>query len=311
MSMAKIYAKVSDLIGGTPLVAFDALAQAHGLQARILGKLECMNPAGSAKDRAARSMIEHAERTGKLKPGATILEPTSGNTGIGLASVAVPRGYRVILTMPETMSLERRRLIAAYGAEIVLTPGNLGMQGAVDKADELHREIEGSILAGQFVNPANPDAHYKTTGPEIWQDTDGAVDVFVAGVGTGGTITGVGRYLKEQNPQVRIVAVEPADSPLLSQGKAGPHGIQGIGANFVPDALDRSVYDAVQTVKTEDAVQTVREIARREGVLVGISSGAAVWAAMELAKDAAYASKTIVVMLPDTGERYLSTGIFD
>lgn len=309
--MAKIYAKVSDLIGGTPLVAFDALAQAHGLQARILGKLECMNPAGSAKDRAARSMIEHAEQTGKLKPGATILEPTSGNTGIGLASVAVPRGYRVILTMPETMSLERRRLIAAYGAEIVLTPGNLGMQGAVDKADELHREIEGSILAGQFVNPANPDAHYKTTGPEIWQDTDGAVDVFVAGVGTGGTITGVGRYLKEQNPQVRIVAVEPADSPLLSQGKAGPHGIQGIGANFVPDALDRSVYDTVQTVKTEDAVQTVREIARREGVLVGISSGAAVWAAMELAKDAAYAGKTIVVMLPDTGERYLSTGIFD
>ena len=309
--MARIYAKVSDLIGGTPLVAFDALAQAHGLQARILGKLECMNPAGSAKDRAARSMIEHAERTGKLIPGATILEPTSGNTGIGLASVAVPRGYRVILTMPETMSLERRRLIAAYGAEIVLTPGNLGMQGAVDKADELHREIEGSILAGQFVNPANPDAHYKTTGPEIWQDTDGAVDVFVAGVGTGGTITGVGRYLKEQNPQVRIVAVEPADSPLLSQGKAGPHGIQGIGANFVPDALDRSVYDAVQTVKTEDAVQTVREIARREGVLVGISSGAAVWAAMELAKDAAYAGKTIVAMLPDTGERYLSTGIFD
>lgn len=309
--MAKIYAKVSDLIGGTPLVAFDALAQAHGLQARILGKLECMNPAGSAKDRAARSMIEHAERTGELKPGATILEPTSGNTGIGLASVAVPRGYRVILTMPETMSLERRRLIAAYGAEIVLTPGDLGMQGAVDKANELHRQIEDSILAGQFVNPANSDAHYKTTGPEIWQDTDGVVDVFVAGVGTGGTITGVGRYLREKNPNVHIVAVEPADSPLLSKGKAGPHGIQGIGANFVPDVLDRSVYNMVQAVKTDDAAAIAREIARREGALVGISSGAAVWAAMQLAKDTAYAGKTIVVMLPDTGERYLSTGIFD
>ena len=270
-----------------------------------------MNPAGSAKDRAALSMIEEAERTGRLTPGATIIEPTSGNTGIGLASVAVPRGYRVIMTMPETMSLERRRLIAAYGAEIVLTPGKLGMQGAVDKAEELKRDIPGSIIAGQFVNPANPAAHYKTTGPEIWQDTDGDVDVFVAGVGTGGTISGAGRYLKEHKPDVHIVAVEPADSPLLSQGKAGPHGIQGIGANFVPEALDRTVYDEVRTVETADATAMAREIARTEGILVGISSGAAVSAALALAKQPAYAGKTIVVMLPDTGERYLSTGIFD
>ena len=256
-------------------------------------------------------MIEEAERTGRLTPGATIIEPTSGNTGIGLASVAVPRGYRVIMTMPETMSLERRRLIAAYGAEIVLTSGKLGMQGAVDKAEELKRDIPGSIIAGQFVNPANPAAHYKTTGPEIWQDTDGDVDVFVAGVGTGGTISGAGRYLKEHKPDVHIVAVEPADSPLLSQGKAGPHGIQGIGANFVPEALDRTVYDEVRTVETADATAMAREIARTEGILVGISSGAAVSAALALAKQPAYAGKTIVVMLPDTGERYLSTGIFD
>ena len=309
--MAKIFDRVTDLIGGTPLVAFDRIAQAHGAKARILAKLECMNPAGSAKDRAALSMIEEAERTGRLTPGATIIEPTSGNTGIGLASVAVPRGYRVIMTMPETMSLERRRLIAAYGAEIVLTPGKLGMQGAVDKAEELKRDIPGSIIAGQFVNPANPAAHYKTTGPEIWQDTDGDVDVFVAGVGTGGTISGAGRYLKEHKPDVHIVAVEPADSPLLSQGKAGPHGIQGIGANFVPEALDRTVYDEVRTVETADATAMAREIARTEGILVGISSGAAVSAALALAKQPAYAGKTIVVMLPDTGERYLSTGIFD
>lgn len=309
--MAKIYTHVAQLIGGTPLVAFDRIAQAHGAHARILAKLECMNPAGSAKDRAALSMIEEAERTGRLTPGATIIEPTSGNTGIGLASVAVPRGYRVIMTMPETMSLERRRLIAAYGAEIVLTPGKLGMQGAVDKAEELKRDIPGSIIAGQFVNPANPAAHYKTTGPEIWQDTDGDVDVFVAGVGTGGTISGAGRYLKEHKPDVHIVAVEPADSPLLSQGKAGPHGIQGIGANFVPEALDRTVYDEVRTVETADATAMAREIARTEGILVGISSGAAVSAALALAKQPAYAGKTIVVMLPDTGERYLSTGIFD
>ena len=309
--MAKIYTHVAQLIGGTPLVAFDRIVQAHGAHARILAKLECVNPAGSAKDRAALSMIEEAERTGRLTPGATIIEPTSGNTGIGLASVAVPRGYRVIMTMPETMSLERRRLIAAYGAEIVLTPGKLGMQGAVDKAEELKRDIPGSIIAGQFVNPANPAAHYKTTGPEIWQDTDGDVDVFVAGVGTGGTISGAGRYLKEHKPDVHIVAVEPADSPLLSQGKAGPHGIQGIGANFVPEALDRTVYDEVRTVETADATAMAREIARTEGILVGISSGAAVSAALALAKQPAYAGKTIVVMLPDTGERYLSTGIFD
>ena len=309
--MAKIYTHVAQLIGGTPLVAFDRIAQAHGAHARVLAKLECMNPGGSAKDRAALSMSEEAERTGRLTPGATIIEPTSGNTGIGLASVAVPRGYRVIMTMPETMSLERRRLIAAYGAEIVLTPGKLGMQGAVDKAEELKRDIPGSIIAGQFVNPANPAAHYKTTGPEIWQDTDGDVDVFVAGVGTGGTISGAGRYLKEHKPDVHIVAVEPADSPLLSQGKAGPHGIQGIGANFVPEALDRTVYDEVRTVETADATAMAREIARTEGILVGISSGAAVSAALALAKQPAYAGKTIVVMLPDTGERYLSTGIFD
>ena len=309
--MAKIYTHVAQLIGGTPLVAFDRIVQAHGAHARVLAKLECMNPAGSAKDRAALSMIEEAERTGRLTPGATIIEPTSGNTGIGLASVAVPRGYRVIMTMPETMSLERRRLIAAYGAEIVLTPGKLGMQGAVDKAEELKRDIPGSIIAGQFVNPANPAAHYKTTGPEIWQDTDGDVDVFVAGVGTGGTISGAGRYLKEHKPDVHIVAVEPADSPLLSQGKAGPHGIQGIGANFVPEALDRTVYDEVRTVETADATAMAREIARTEGILAGISSGAAVSAALALAKQPAYAGKTIVVMLPDTGERYLSTGIFD
>ncbi|HJF51289.1 MAG TPA: cysteine synthase A [Butyricicoccus pullicaecorum] len=309
--MAKIFDRVTDLIGGTPLVAFDRIAQAYGAKARILAKLECMNPAGSAKDRAALSMIEDAERSGKLKPGATIIEPTSGNTGIGLASVAAPRGYHVILVMPETMSLERRRLIAAYGAEIVLTPGKLGMQGAVDKANELNREIPGSIIAGQFVNPANPAAHYKSTGPEIWRDTDGNVDVFVAGIGTGGTITGVGRYLKEQNPGVQVVAVEPADSPLLSTGKAGPHGIQGIGANFVPEALDRTVYDQVKTVQTADANAIAREIARTEGILVGISSGAAVSAALELAKQPEFEGKTIVAMLPDTGERYLSTGIFD
>lgn len=309
--MAKIFDRVTDLIGGTPLVAFDRIAQAYGAKARILAKLECMNPAGSAKDRAALSMIEDAERSGKLKPGATIIEPTSGNTGIGLASVAAPRGYHVILVMPETMSLERRRLIAAYGAEIVLTPGKLGMQGAVDKANELNREIPGSIIAGQFVNPANPAAHYKSTGPEIWRDTDGSVDAFVAGIGTGGTITGVGRYLKEQNPGVQVVAVEPADSPLLSTGKAGPHGIQGIGANFVPEALDRTVYDQVKTVQTADANAIAREIARTEGILVGISSGAAVSAALELAKQPEFEGKTIVVMLPDTGERYLSTGIFD
>lgn len=309
--MSKIFACAADLIGGTPLVALDAICRAHGLHARILAKLECMNPAGSAKDRAARNMIAEAERTGRLKPGGTIIEPTSGNTGIALASVAVPRGYRVILTMPETMSLERRRLIAAYGAEIVLTPGAKGMQGAVDQAQALHEEIAGSILAGQFDNPANPAAHYKATGPEIWKDTDGQVDVFVAGIGTGGTISGTGKYLKEQNPNLHVVAVEPSDSPLLSNGTAGPHKIQGIGANFVPETLDRSIYDEIFTAKFEDSVAFVREVARREGLLVGISSGAAVNAAVEIAKRPEYKGKIIVVVLPDTGERYLSTGIFD
>lgn len=309
--MARIFARASDLIGSTPLVALHAVCKAHDVHARVLAKLECMNPAGSAKDRAARNMIEEAERTGQLKPGGTIIEPTSGNTGIGLASVAVPRGYRVILTMPETMSLERRRLIAAYGAEIVLTSGAKGMQGAVEQAQALHKEIAGSILAGQFDNPANPAAHYKTTGPEIWKDTDGQVDAFVAGIGTGGTISGAGRYLKERKPNLHIMAVEPADSPLLSEGKAGPHKIQGIGANFVPQTLDRSIYNEIFTAKFEDAVAFARELARKEGLLVGISGGAAVSAAIDLAKRPEYEGKTIVVILPDTGDRYLSTGIFD
>lgn len=309
--MARIFARASDLIGDTPLVALHAVCKAHGVKARVLAKLECMNPAGSAKDRAARNMIEEAERTGQLKPGGTIIEPTSGNTGIGLASVAVPRGYRVILTMPETMSLERRRLIAAYGAEIVLTSGAKGMQGAVEQAQALHAELEGSILAGQFDNPANPAAHYQTTGPEIWQDTDGQVDAFVAGIGTGGTISGAGKYLKEQNPNLHILAVEPADSPLLSEGKAGPHKIQGIGANFVPQTLDRGIYDEIFTAQFDEAVAFSREIARKEGLLVGISGGAAVSAAIDLAKRPEYEEKTIVVIVPDTGDRYLSTGIFD
>lgn len=307
--MAQIYENAAALIGRTPLVALPTLAK--GLNARVLVKLECMNPAGSAKDRAARSMIDAAERDGRLQPGAAIIESTSGNTGIGLASVAVPRGYRVILTMPETMSLERRRLIAAYGAEIVLTPGAAGMQGAVDKAEELHKALPGSIIAGQFVNPANPDAHYCTTGPEIWADTDGAVDLFVAGVGTGGTITGVGCYLKEQKPDVRIVAVEPTESPLLSGGKAGPHGIQGIGANFVPKALDPSIYDEVLQIESDAAKQTAKALARQEGLLLGISSGAAVQAALRLAARPENAGKTIVALAPDTGERYLSTGVYD
>lgn len=309
--MAKIYTHVAQLIGGTPLVAFDRIAQAHGAHARVLAKLECMNPAGSAKDRAALSMIEEAERTGRLTPGATIIEPTSGNTGIGLASVAVPRGYRVIMTMPETMSLERRRLIAAYGAEIVLTPGKLGMQGAVDKAEELKRDIPGSIIAGQFVNPANPAAHYKTTGPEIWQDTDGDVDVFVAGVGTGGTISGAGRYLKEHKPDVHIVAVEPADSPLLSQGKAGPHGIQGIGANFLPGNLDLEAIAGAIAVPTEAALEEARALPRTEGLLVGISSGANIAGVKRLVAEHPEARGSVIVTFAvDTGERYLSTDLF-
>ena len=276
----------------------------------MLAKLECMNPAGSAKDRVAANMIARAEAEGRLAPGGTVIEPTSGNTGIGLAAVAAAKGYHVILTMPDTMSVERRALIAAYGAEIVLTPGAEGMAGAVARAEELHRSIPGSIIAGQFENPANPEAHERTTGPEIWADTDGKVDIFVAGAGTGGTVSGVGRYLKAQNPKIQIVAFEPASSPLLTEGHAGPHGLQGIGANFVPENLDRSVLDEILTVTDEDAYDTGRELARTEGILVGITSGAAVWAAAQLARRPENAGKTIVALLPDSGERYLSTPMF-
>ena len=299
---------VTDLVGHTPLLELRRFGQ--GLPATILAKLEYLNPAGSAKDRVAKAMVVDAEKRGLLKSGSVLIEPTSGNTGIGLASVAAARGYRIILTMPETMSAERRALLKAYGAELVLTEGAKGMQGAVDKAEELARTIPGSFLPGQFVNPANPAAHYATTGPEIWEDTEGHVDFFVAGVGTGGTLTGAGRYLKEQNPNLKVVAVEPASSPLLSQGKAGPHGLQGIGANFIPDTLDRSVYDEILTVSDEDAYRTGRSIARQEGVLVGITSGAALWAAAELAKRPENRGKAIVALLPDSGERYLSTPLF-
>ena len=305
-----VFQSITELIGGTPLLELVNYQKRHGLKAKVLAKLEYLNPAGSVKDRAAWSMIRDAEDRGLLKPGGTILEPTSGNTGIGLAAVAASRGYRVILTMPETMSVERRNLLRAYGAELVLTPGAQGMQGAVDRAEELHREMPGSIIAGQFENPANARAHVETTGPEIWRDTDGAVDIFVAGVGTGGTITGVGRYLKEQNPNVRIVAVEPAASPLLSQGKAGPHGLMGIGANFVPALLDREIYDEILPVAEEDAYAAGAELARGEGILVGITSGAAVFAAAQLARRPENAGKTIVALLPDTGDRYLSTPMF-
>lgn len=301
---------ITDLIGHTPLLELCRYEAAHGLEATILGKLERQNPAGSAKDRVAAAMIDQAERQGRLVPGGTIIEPTSGNTGIGLAAVGAAKGYRVILTMPDTMSVERRALIAAYGAEIILTPGAAGMAGAVAKAEELHQSIPGSIIAGQFENPANPAAHEKTTGPEIWADTEGKVDIFVAGVGTGGTVSGVGRYLKAQNPAVRVVAFEPASSPLLTEGHAGPHGLQGIGANFVPENLDRSVLDEVLTVTDADAYATGRELARTEGILVGITSGAAVWAAAQLARQPENAGKTIVALLPDSGERYLSTPMF-
>lgn len=307
----RIAKSVAELIGNTPLLELERVARAHGLAGRLLAKLEAMNPAGSAKDRIGLAMIEDAEKRGILKPGATILEPTSGNTGIGLASVAAARGYHVILTMPETMSVERRNLLKAYGAELVLTDGAKGMQGAVDKAEELAKEIPGSFLAGQFVNPVNPQAHYATTGPEIWRDTGGQIDALVATFGTGGTISGAGRFLKEKKPDVHIVAVEPADSPLLSQGKAGPHKIQGIGANFVPQTMDTSIYDEIQTVTTEEAFAFGKEIARLEGVLVGISSGAAVCAAAKVAARPEFAGKNIVVILPDTGERYLSTPMFD
>ena len=308
--MGNIYTSVEQLIGKTPLLELTHVERELGLKARLLAKLEAFNPGGSAKDRVAMAMVDDAERRGLLKPGATIIEPTSGNTGIGLAVMAAARGYRAIIVMPDTMSMERRLLLGAYGAELVLTEGAKGMQGAIDKAEELARELEGSFIPGQFVNPANPAAHYQTTGPEIWVDTDGQVDVFVAGVGTGGTLTGVGRYLKEQNPGVKVVAAEPAASPLLSGGKAGPHGLQGIGANFIPEVLDRAVYDEVVPVTEEDAYAMGRLLGRREGVLAGISSGAALWAAVEVAKRPESEGKTVVVLLPDTGDRYLSTEMF-
>ena len=305
-----IVPSVTGLIGRTPLLELRRYGAAHGLPAALLAKLECMTPAGSAKDRVAARMIAQAEAEGRLAPGGTIIEPTSGNTGIGLAAVGAARGYRVILTMPDTMSAERRSLIAAYGAQIVLTPGAEGMSGAVARAEELCRSIPGSIIAGQFDNPANPAAHYDTTGPEIWTDTEGTVDVFVAGIGTGGTISGVGRYLKEKKPAVRIVGVEPAASPLLTEGHAGPHGLQGIGANFVPENLDRSVVDEIVTVGEADAYAAGRELARTEGVLAGITSGAALWAAARLAERPENRGKVIVALLPDSGERYLSTPLF-
>ena len=308
--MSRIYTSVDQLIGGTPLLELRNIEKQEGLGARVLAKLEYFNPAGSAKDRVAKAMIDEAERMGLLKPGSVIIEPTSGNTGIGLASVAAARGYRVCIVMPDTMSMERRQLMKAFGAELVLTPGALGMQGAIDKAEELAREIPDSFIPGQFVNPANPEAHRQTTGPEIWQDTDGKVDIFVAGVGTGGTITGVGEYLKGRNAAIRVVAVEPAGSPVLSGGSAGPHGLQGIGGGFVPQVLNTGIYDEVMTVTDEDAFAVGRLVGRTEGVLVGISSGAALWAAMELAKRPENKGTTLVVLLPDTGDRYLSTPMF-
>ena len=306
----KIYKKATELIGNTPLLELGNYEKAHGLEATILAKLEYLNPAGSVKDRIARAMLDDAERRGLLKPGSVIIEPTSGNTGIGLAAVAATRGYRIILTMPETMSVERRSLLRAYGAELVLTEGAKGMKGAIAKAQELAAQTENSFIPGQFTNPANPRAHRETTGPEIWRDTDGKVDIFVAGVGTGGTVTGVGEYLKAQNPAVRIVAVEPAGSPVLSGGASGPHKIQGIGAGFVPDTLNRAVLDEILPVENEDAFVAGRELARREGVLAGISSGAALHAATVLAKRPENRGKMIVVLLPDTGDRYLSTPLF-
>ena len=308
--MANIYTSADQLIGKTPLLELTHIEKSEGVNANILAKLEYFNSAGSVKDRMAKAMIDDAEAKGILKAGSTIIEPTSGNTGIGLASVAAARGYRIIIVMPETMSVERRQLMKAYGAELVLTEGAKGMKGAIAKAEELAKEIPGSFIPGQFVNPANPDVHEKTTGPEIWEDTDGKVDIFVAGVGTGGTITGTGRYLKKQNPNVKVVAVEPASSPVLSQGKAGSHKIQGIGAGFVPDVLDTKIYDEIIAVENDDAFATGKLIGKKEGILVGISSGAAIWAAIELAKRPENAGKTIVALLPDTGDRYLSTPLF-
>ena len=308
--MAKVYDKVTDLIGGTPLLKLTNYIKNNGLDATILAKLELFNPAGSVKDRVARAMIDDAEQKGVLKPDSVIIEPTSGNTGIGLASVAAARGYKIILTMPETMSVERRNLLKAYGAQIVLTDGAKGMKGAIEKANELAAQTPNSFIPSQFTNQANPTAHFNTTGPEIWADTDGKVDIFVAGVGTGGTVSGVGEYLKKQNPNVKVVAVEPAGSPVLSKGTPGPHKIQGIGAGFVPETLDTEVYDEIITVENEEAFATGRELARKEGVLVGISSGAAVYAATVLAKRPENKGKIIVALLPDTGERYLSTAMF-
>lgn len=306
----RIYRNITELIGGTPLLELTNYERKNGLNAAILAKLEYLNPAGSVKDRIARAMIDAAEASGELKPDSVIIEPTSGNTGIGLAAVAASRGYRIILTMPETMSVERRNLLKAYGAELVLTDGALGMKGAIAKAEELAAGLPNSFIPGQFVNPANPEVHFRTTGPEIWNDTDGKVDIFVAGVGTGGTVTGVGQYLKSKNPGVKVVAVEPASSPVLSKGTAGAHKIQGIGAGFVPDVLDTRVYDEIIPVENDDAFATGRAVGHKEGVLVGISSGAAVWAALQLAKRPENEGKTIVALLADTGERYLSTALF-
>ena len=308
--MAKIYKSAAELVGNTPLVELVNMEKQEGLRARLLAKLEYLNPAGSVKDRVGKAMIEAAEQEGRLKPGSVIIEPTSGNTGIGLAAIAASKGYRMILTMPETMSLERRNILKAYGAEIVLTPGDEGMAGAIRKAEELAAEIPGSMVAGQFENPVNPKAHYETTGPEIWRDTDGEVDVFVATVGTGGTITGTGRYLKEHNPHIQVVAVEPAGSPVLSQGTSGPHGIQGIGAGFVPKVLNTTIYDQIITATEEESYCQAKKLAKSEGILVGISSGAALQAAIKLASQEAYEGKTIVVILPDSGDRYYSTPLF-
>ena len=308
--MANIYRGFLDLIGNTPLVEVANLEKAYNLKAKVLVKLEYRNPAGSVKDRIAQAMIEDAEKKGILKEGSVIIEPTSGNTGIGLAAIAAAKGYRAILTMPETMSVERRNILKAYGAEIVLTEGSKGMKGAIAKAEELAKEIEGSFIPGQFDNPANPKVHYETTGPEIWRDTDGKVDAFVAGVGTGGTVTGTGKYLKEQNPDVKVVAVEPASSPVLSQGKAGAHKIQGIGAGFVPKVLDTAVYDEIITVENDDAFAASKELTKKEGILTGISSGAALYAALQLAQRLEFEGKTIVALLPDSGDRYYSTPLF-